>query len=540
MKTENKKNVTFFALLAIIIFSSSLQSCHTLPPAVEKPPSQMMPMATTGPLAEVSDQVQKRIGLQNDGLLLIFENEDALEYRLALIDSAQHSLDIQMFLWSKDLTGRLLLERILQAADRGVRVRLLLDDLSLENGYSDKQLLTISTHPRVAVRLYNAFHVRGGILLHALEINTNPTQNNQRMHNKTIIADSTLAILSGRNASDHSFDYSRHYNNIDLGVLVSGPITTQIAHGFDRYWKSNPSYDVSAFHSKIKPLSLDEFRKKSNTWVRKKNTQLSHQTTDNKRDWKKCLSLIPRKMHAAKVQYVEDPPQIPKQSHPVYSDILTMASKSHKDLILATPYFVPDQKLLNLLYSVRRRGVRVRLLTPSIAANNHAIIHNQYQKYRNSLLELGVEIYEFKHHSTNSVSKYSRCNLSNSNHHRLHLHTKAVVVDSQFSYIGSFNFDIRSMFLNTEQGLLIDSPPLANELKCYLEDLMQPENAWRLHLDAREKIEWTSGNLTQRQEPTLNAFQFILEGVLRPFHLKNKVFPDHQLYQNQSPKCPLQ
>lgn len=477
-----------------------------------------------GPLAGVSEKVRHRTGWRHDGLLPITGNKEALEYRLAMIDSSRSSLDIQMFFWMKDLAGSVLLERVFQAADRGVRVRLLLDDLVLGLTFKDKELAAINSHPNIEVRIYNPFHRRGGLLMRSLEMLANHEEKNQRMHNKAIIADNTLAILSGRNVGSHCFGYGKKYNLVDLGVIMTGPVVSEISRSFDRYWNCGASYSVEAFPR----LALDDFRLQSNTIIKRMHSRLPRAFPTQKQNWSHLLTRLHRGMHKGHAEYLADAPEISSTSRPVLEATIRMAAKSQHDLILVTPYIVPDRRVVDMISSVRKRGVRVRLLLPSIGSNNHPIVHNQYQKYRKLLLALGVEIYEFKHRPGPSALQY--LNEGSNKTRKVGLHSKAVVVDSRYCYIGTLNFDGRAIFVNTEEGVCVDSPPLARVLRQTMEELMLPENAWRLTVDKRGRFLWVSGKETRRSEPTLNVLQATLETILRPFHVRIPAFPDQQVY----------
>lgn len=521
---------TVQAMMIVVGACLCVQSCQPLPPALPKTPSFVLGAPDSGRVASLAEAVQAKVGARHDGLLAITGNKQALDYRLAIIDNATQSVDVRMFFWMQDQAGRVLLERVLLAADRGVRVRLLLDDLVLGLTHSDKQLAAINTHPNVQVRIYNPFHRRGGLLSRSFQMISNPKEKNQRMHNKTIIVDHSLAILSGRNIGSHCFGYGKRYNLVDLGVIVSGPVIDQIGKGFDRYWNSEPSYDVAAFYPQMDRSALDRFREKSLASIRKRNHRSGRTIPNGKQDGIRVLTRLAQEMRKGRARYVEDDPAVPSASRAVIKDAVALARNSRHDLILVTPYIVPDTGLMDMIAAVRKRGVRVRLLVPSIGSNNHPIVHSQYQKYRKPLLDLGVEVYEFRHRPAPSALKY--VNEGPKATRKVGLHAKSVVVDGRFSYIGTLNFDGRAIFVNTEEGLLIDSVPLTRDLRQMMEVLMLPENAWRIHIDQHGDILWVAGNETRRREPTLNVFQAALEILLRRLNYNTPTFPDQQIYRN--------
>ncbi|MBT8043438.1 MAG: hypothetical protein KJO79_00685, partial [Verrucomicrobiae bacterium] len=219
---------------------------------------------------------------------------------------------------------------------------------------------------------------------------------------------------------------------------------------------------------------------------------------------------------------------VQNEPHRVIQHTLRMAAKARRDLIMENLYIVPDQAMLNLIASLKKRGVRVRLLVPSIGSNHNPVVYNQYQKYRKILLRLGMEIYELKGSPAPSGRKF--LNEGPRRSHRVKLHAKSVVVDNRYCYIGTLNLDGRSRSVNTEEGLLIESPSFVRELRQSQERLMLPENAWRVTLDDQGGLVWTSADETRTKEPTLNLFQKVVERILRPFDLSNSTFPDQQLY----------
>lgn len=458
----------------------------------------------------------------------MMSSKDALEGRLALIDSAQHSLDIQLFIWMEDYTGRLIMERVLMAADRGVRVRILLDDLILGISYNDRELAAIASHPNVELRLYNPNKLRDRMPARALDIIFNFQQRNQRMHNKTIIADSLLAIISGRNVGDHYFGYGHRYNLVDFGALLCGSVLADINDGFDSYWNSAPTYDARSFIAAGRQMPLEKFRSLAREEIIRKDVPLHRRLPLARQNWGSWFTLAARRAHSGTATYHEDAPDIPSSHRPVIEEILRQCEQSQKEIIMVTPYLVPDERIMAMIRKVRSRGVRVVLLVPTVASNNHFVVHNQYQKYRKVLLGLGVEIYEFMHRPSHSMTPFIHEGKNFT--HKVGLHAKLVLIDSRVTYLGSMNFDGRAMFVNTEEGAIIRSHQLARELKDWVSLLKSPQNSWRLGLMTNGRIAWHSGEIIRTREPALDFFRGTVELMIRPLRIRSRAFPDRQVY----------
>ncbi len=504
-------------------------SCHTLPEPESKVSQACQSPAKVGTLARAAKKIQGGRGAYATSVVPLMSSKDALESRLALIDSAQRSLEIQLFIWMEDYTGRLIMERVLMAADRGVKVRVLLDDLILGISYNDRELAAIASHPNVELRLYNPNKLRDRMLPKSLDLVLNTDQRNQRMHNKTIIADGVLAILSGRNIGDHYFGYGDRYNLVDFGAMFSGSIMADIRHGFDRYWDSAPTYDTRAFIRSGRSMPLEKFRNLAREKISHEKVAVDRRIPLARQDWSRWFSAAATRAHGSRADYVEDAPEIPSPSRPVIEEIIRQCERSRKEIMMVTPYLVPDERVMTMLRGVRARGVRVVLLVPTVASNNHLVVHNQYQKYRKTLLRMGVEIYEFKHRPGSSMTHY--INEGENHTPKVGLHVKLVVVDSSITYLGSMNFDGRAMFVNTEEGAIIHSKSFAMELRQWVNLLKSRENAWRLDLRKDGRITWLSGRQFRNREPSLDFFQATLEYIVRPLSLRHSIFPDKRVYE---------
>ena len=322
------------------------------------------------------------------------DGRDALAARLALADAAQRSLDVQYFIWNKDLAGKVLLERLFRAADRGVRVRLLLDDLGTMP--SDATLLTIDSHPNIEVRMFNPVALRSPRLLGMI---ADLVRINKRMHNKSFIADGQVAIVGGRNIGDEYFGANEAMNFADLDVAVIGPVVREVSDEFDLYWNHRASIPIAALSRQN--TTSEEFAAKRATLTAFNTTAEYSAYAESVRDSEFARQL---KNHAVSYSWgratiVSDHPDkvltsAAKTETHLAPKLRQVVDATKRELFLVSPYFVPGKQGVELLASVRRRGARVVVITNSLASTDGVPVHSKYQLYRKSLLRAGVELYE--------------------------------------------------------------------------------------------------------------------------------------------------
>ena len=467
------------ALLVIL----ALGACGGLPKGGERTPSTAMKgNGGTALAAAVRARVAAHPG--QSGLHELADGRDALAARLALADAAQRSLDVQYFIWNKDLAGKVLLDRLFRAADRGVRVRLLLDDLGTMP--SDITLLTIDSHPNIEVRMFNPVAMRS---LRVVGMVAEFGRINKRMHNKSFIADGEVAIVGGRNIGDDYFGAHEKANYADLDVAVIGPVVQEVSDEFDIYWNHRASIPIAAL-SRLK-ITPEEFAAKRAT-LTAFNTTAEHSTyAESVRDSEFARQL---KNHA--VSYCWGRATI-VSDHP--DKVLTSAAKTQthlapklrqvvdatkRELFLVSPYFVPGKQGVDLLASVRQRGARVVVITNSLASTDGVPVHSKYQRYRKPLLQAGVELYELK--PTAGAQRGGRSGGFRglggpSGSGSAALHAKTFAFDRRIGFIGSYNLDPRSNKLNTEMGVLFDCPKLVRRLP-ETQDRDMAQNAYRVEL----------------------------------------------------------
>lgn len=448
-------------------------------------------------------------------LLLIPGNRDALLWRLALTDSAETSLDVQTFLWELDDSGILLLERLLQAADRGVRVRVLVDDIF--NTKPDRTVAALSTHPNLEVRVFNPNPARRTTAGSAVRFMLELQRLNRRMHNKLFIADGKAAILGGRNIGDKYFGLHAGYNFLDLDVLVTGDALEAMSASFDEYWNSPYAIPGSSFSRRGTALHLHSIRESSVDLITRSEVLRDPQLFPA--SWQPFFQSAVPNMIPAQLRYVYDS-ATEHADRRVVPTLKDMALTEAGDVIIVTPYFLPGSGTLARLTDLRAEGNRVRLIVPSLGSINHTAVHSHYRKYRRDLLQSGIELFEY--HYDPSGPGRDHADTAPVAARFISMHMKAVVAGDSTAYVGSLNFDHRALRINTENGLIVSSPEFARQLRGMLEAMMEPEESWQVR-EAERGYEWVSEDETRRRPPARSGFQRISEFFYRLLPIENQL-----------------
>ncbi len=509
MNTTGIVSLTFRSGLIIFFLGSlfTISGCSTLdypPPPV--PEVYTLPPATTGILADVSDKFAEMHPDGQSGFQLLAPNDAAYEWRLALIDHATTSIDAQYFIWQRDEAGSLLFKRMLKAADRGVRVRLLVDDLLF--AARDRNIAAITRHPNVDIKLFNPGRVRDSRVLWMGEFLLKMRQLNRRMHNKLFVVDNQFAIVGGRNIGNEYFGLSRKYNFQDLDVLVVGPVVEEISHAFDDYWNAELAYPGSAMSKKATIDDLSPIRKRIEHSLAKKSDVLSSYPVQPM-DWQEKLMELPSQMHAGTAHFIQDKPvRYGDDEYRLEEIISYLKAENNEEVLLFTPYLIPGG-LLERLEKHASEGVKVKILTASMAANNHTMAHSHYKKYRRRILETGAELYEFKHEPSPAIR--DKADVEPVQADFICFHMKAIVGDRKRCFIGSLNLDPRALLINTENGLVIESEELCGELAEHFDTLTSPENAWQIHMNEYRELHWESSSGTTSIQPARSFWQRIAD-----------------------------
>jgi len=485
-----------FTLSSVLLIAAG---CAHIPENPDKLVSYSQPAAEVGILAEVSTTVLDGRAPDESAFMLIQRNSDALKWRLALIDSAEQSIDLQVFIWSNDESGRLILRRIMEAAERGVQVRLLVDDMPKD--ISDEGTALIARRPNIQMRRFNPGRVRKGLIGRTFQMSTQFSSLNRRMHNKQLIVDGQWGIVGGRNIGNPYFGLSSKYNNRDLDLLLTGPIIQDLAIDFDEYWNADVAYP-GEFMSKEE--SPEKVAKKIQQFDEEllKDQELLKQTTIpvNRIDWRDAFVELPGQMVPGTAESMKDSPEVKGDRGIRLVDQLGEAElEASYQTSVITPYMIPPKELLADVERSTQEGRTVRFLVPSMESNNHTMAHSHYKKYRKKLLDAGAELYEFRGEPSAELRAFSDTPPVKSKF--ISLHTKAFVLDAHWVLLGSLNIDPRSIDINTEHMLVIDSPRLAAEMLSDYETMIAMENAWVVTRNDKGKLRWTSIDGERTSQP---------------------------------------
>ncbi len=490
--------------LVLMLLSGWLLADHLTPRAVGIP-SRTLPLqdAQTDLDREIVPLVARHGG--KTGIILVPDGLDAFAVRALSARKAGRSLDLQYYIWHNDPSGRLLGYEAWQAAERGVRVRMLLDDMNMKG--EDASLLALDAHPGIEVRVYNPFRNRSG-LWRVLELVQRIYSVNHRMHNKAWIADGRVAVLGGRNVGEEYFDASHETNFRDLDVILFGPKVTEASAMFDAYWNSEAAVPVSA-------LAKASQEKQAAARARSKaeaNGQASRKYLDRV-DASTTVQSYLRGMLAPhwtdQIEVASDPPLKWKQddrSGWLINKLAVQLKSVKHEALLVSPYFVPgDELTAHLINKVRSDHAKVGVITNSLAANDVPAVHAGYAGYRDRLLDGGVDMYELRAQGGSSET-HGLFGSSGAS-----LHTKAFVIDGTHGFIGSFNLDPRSAYLNTEMGVLFRDAGIAASLRQEYERLASPALSYKVCRAKDGTLCWLDRAhkppLVLHEEPETTAFQ---------------------------------
>ncbi|WP_410480748.1 phospholipase D family protein [Pseudomonas plecoglossicida] len=487
-------------LLAVLLLTQFVGGCTT--PNVPHEPSQALPANASALGRSIQAQVAPHQG--RSGFRLFPENAEAFAARAELIRNAQSSIDLQYYIVHDGISTRILLSELLDAADRRVRVRILLDDTTSDD--LERTIATLAAHPHIQIRVFNPLHLgRSTVVTRTMGRLFNLSQQHRRMHNKLWVVDNSVAIVGGRNLGDEYFDAEPSRNFTDIDMLGVGPVAQQLDQSFDQYWNNALSKPIEQFIS-IKPTTEDlrNLRARLNTSLEETRTQnhalyqqlMSYTTHPRLNDWRREL------IWAWNKAMWDAPSKVLSNGEPAPYLLLTtqLAPELNgvtKELILVSAYMVPGKP--GVVYLTRRAdaGVSISLLTNSLEATDVPAAHGAYAPYRKTLLEHGVQLFELRRQSgangdSDSGSRMFHTGSSNSSDSSLH--SKAMIFDQQKAFIGSFNFDSRSLLWNTEVGVLVDDPELAGRVRELAMEGMAPALSYHTRLENKQLIWVTEDN----------------------------------------------
>jgi len=488
--------------LVLMLLSGWLLADHLTPPAVGKP-SHALPVqaAQTELDREIAPLVERHDG--KNGIILLPDGLDAFAARALSARKAGRSLDLQYYIWHNDPTGRLLAHEAWQAAERGVRVRVLLDDMNTQG--DDTDLLAFDGHPNIEIRVYNPFRNRGGPM-RVFELVQRFFSVNHRMHNKAWIADGRFAVLGGRNIGQEYFDASTDTNFRDLDAVLFGPKVAQASAIFDAFWNSEAAVPISSL-SKRSKQELDEAVARVRAEAAGKHARVYMERMEASPTVRGYFrgELSPHWSDA--IEVASDPPLKWKEDDRgdwLVGKLVAQVLGARREALLISPYFVPGETFTARLLDLVRKDVDVGVVTNSLAANDVPAVHAGYMAYRGPLLDGGAKLYELR--AQGGTENHGLFGSSGAS-----LHTKAFVVDGERGFIGSFNLDPRSAYLNTEMGVLFDDADIAAAVRDEYDRLAGPALSYEVMRGDDGRTEWLDRSrdppLVLYREPQTTAWQ---------------------------------
>ncbi len=464
--------------LAPLLFIA-IAGCVSVPMDYPRKESYVMEPDSSAPLAALA-QEWRAAHPGKSGFQPLPQGLDALGARLRALDLARHSVDAQYFLIKRDEAGMLFLGKLLRAADRGVRVRLLFDDIFTPR--NDDVLATLSSHPNIEIRLFNPLSRRSPVFWSML---WDFQRSNRRMHNKSFVVDGAVAIVGGRNIAAEYFELKDDGNFDDFEVLTTGPVVADVAASFDQFWNSRLSLPVEALGRKPQPNRLGVWRGAMEAVISGQRASAYGRAVQS--ELVEAVFNGQQPLIAANATVASDRPEKLKVARGAEEELVVAAAlrdavqSAQHEITVITPYFLPREVGRQLLKDKVAAGVRIRVITNSLASTNHVPVHAHYRKYRRELLRAGVELYELRADRQPGSEEKNR--------ERMTLHTKAFEIDGKTLGLGSVNLDPRSIEINSELIMFIDSPELSERLLSFLEEDLAGLT-WRVALDENDRLRW--------------------------------------------------
>jgi len=434
------------------------------------------------------------------GVHVLEKGEESLISRAWLADNARETIEVQYFIWSTDNIGILAAEALLRAAKRGVKVRVIVDDLLIDA--PDESLLALAKHPNVQIKIYNPKH-SVGTPLHKRILNmlTSFRSFNQRMHDKTFIVDGVAAITGGRNMADEYYDFDHKFNFRDRDVLLLGNAVTQMRDSFERFWQRPISVSIENLYDGIgimqKNVNVDD---KQIEAIYQELHQYANDKANYAPEVRSAVENIPnyfpalvKELEWCKVDIIND---IPGKNDATFSlsgggqsteALATLIQSAKNSVVMQTPYLILTDEAKSLFKALIQRGVNIKINTNSLASTDNLQAFSGYKNQRQELLELGIEIYEYKSLPNVQAELMSRQSNASNIKPIFSLHAKSMVIDDKVVYIGTFNLDPRSVNLNTETGAIIYSEKIAKQVLQQISIDMLPDNSWNTAIEKPDK-----------------------------------------------------
>ena len=559
--TQSYPHINPFSRLSKLLLGLALgwlvTACASLPSEVDRPISTALGNTTQTRLGQAVAARASTAGTLNDsGFALVGSAELAFTSRMTLIKAAQKTLDLQYYAIHADDTTERMFDALREAAQRGVRIRLLLDDFNTAG--KNAQVLKLAFEKNIELRLFNPLPSgRGSAIFRIVSSLSDVANLQRRMHNKIFIADNAIAITGGRNLGDTYFGQSEGVNFVDIDLLAAGRIARDLSRSFDQYWNNPLAYPVQSLMTqkdieaiKPKPASsaagnpdkLEDpavlariAQDAANSAVANKTTVARMITAPD--GITTTIAALPDSTDlrlltwtwAPSVMLVDKPSKIAADADSVEESqdsavdgLLSLMSQAKTDLLVVSPYFVPGEMMMGQFADIRKRGVRVRVLTNSLASNDAPAAHAGYARYRKALLGLGVEIYEMRAEQRSSIASFGSAagsSGSSSGASRASLHAKVVVIDNRLLVVGSMNLDLRSKLQNSEVAVVVRNPKLSLEATRMIEPGMSA-GAYRVEL-INDQLIWRapqgSGLKDATTEPDASLGLRLMVNLIAPF-----------------------
>jgi putative cardiolipin synthase len=475
-----RRGMTPCKIILLLLLATAFSGCATVSFDEHKTYSETLTdMGNTRLGREVSRWVDEHGGLS--GFYPLNQGMDALGVRLRLAEIAEKSIDLQYFLMKEDTAGSVMMNALLRAADRGVRVRFLLDDIFTTT--SDDGLLLLNEHPNIEVRLFNPISRRG---ISALNFVGDFRQANRRMHNKSFTVDNQISVVGGRNIADEYFELKTGSVFVDFDVLAMGPIAADISASFDDFWNHSRAVPMEQLTAKGIDEDLETVRAHIAEEFDGTYDTVYKQALDSQ--LLQDLMADRQPLFAAEARVLSDSPdklinEISEEQMRLATDLHEVLLSAEEEIIFISPYYVPGDSGVQFVRNLVNKGVRVIILTNSLASNNHVPVHGGYARYRKDVIAAGAELYEARANAGNEIQG------ANEAADTLTLHTKTFLIDRRYLFVGSLNLDPRSIEINAEMGLLIDSQEMVGDLT-YDVDERLAALSYRVTVNDQGNLEW--------------------------------------------------
>jgi putative cardiolipin synthase len=508
-----------FTLLAL----SLLSACASLPEDFEQIPGEAWPHPYDTKMGAFFEQMAPADKTLS-GVRLLADPKQAFRARYGFAAQAEHTLDLQYYLWKGDITGGLLLYRAIQAADRGVKVRILIDDIY--HSGRDHVYAEIDAHPNIQVRVFNPMGNRG--IGRQPNYLVNKGKLNHRMHNKIFLVDNAVAILGGRNIGDDYFGIDPKLNFEDLDVLAVGPVAQEAGRAYDLYWNSPAAVPVDVlFEEPVDITDMDVLRTELEEGLQEAIGSIPYQVPASWEEIETHLEALAADLVWARSEIVVDP--LDRFDGDTESAFVALGRElsagMENDIVIQTAYLIPTEEGIENIRKLTDRGIRVRAMTNSLMSNNHISVHAHYMKHRKALIRAGVELYELR--ADNELLEHYKETDSRIADSHAGLHTKAFVVDGRISMIGSYNMDPRSRIWNSEIGLLVHSQEFGQIVLDEMNEEFESANAYRLYLNEKDKVRWSIENdqstRVWKHDPDSPFWRRMLARMIRLIPIENEL-----------------